>query len=57
MFSDYGVSEAMFGTVTIEQRAMGILLQYSSLPSLARESPRIGAFNTKLDDHDGALTR
>ncbi|DBB02415.1 TPA: Outer dynein arm protein 1 [Trebouxia sp. C0006] len=42
---------------SIEQRASGILLQYASLPSLDKMSPRIGAFNTKLDDQHGALTR
>lgn len=42
---------------SIEQRASGILLQYASLPSLDKMSPRIGAFNTKLDDRHGALTR
>ena len=36
---------------------MGILLQYASLPSLERASPRIAAFNTLLDDENGALTR
>ncbi len=42
---------------SIEQRASGMLLQYASLPSLDKASPRISAYNTKLDDHDGALTR
>ena len=36
---------------------MGILLQYASLPSLERASPRIGAYNALLDDENGALTR
>ena len=42
---------------SMEQRSMGILLRYSSLPTLERASPRIGAFNTLLDDENGALTR
>lgn len=36
---------------------MNVLLNYSSLPSSERVSPRIGAFNTLLDDENGALTR
>lgn len=36
---------------------MSILVNYSSLPSLDKASPRIGAFNTLLDDENGALTR
>ena len=42
---------------SIEQSSMGILVQYLSLPTSERDSPRIGAFNTVLDDADGALTR
>ncbi|KAL3130935.1 Outer dynein arm protein 1 [Trebouxia sp. C0009 RCD-2024] len=42
---------------SIEQRSMGILVQYSSLPSSERDSPRIATFNIVLDDADGALTR
>lgn len=52
------VTESLFAcAASIEQRSMGILVQYSSLPGSDRDSPRIGAFNTVLDDADGALTR